>query len=126
MSFFTNLRADRLVTEIRPSNDPSGVATQKAIARLKDVGPGAIESVFAALPDADKNATLAFVEVLAGLVSPKSFPLFVRGLGAGSPRVVAGIAWALSSSRNYPPHLLLEALATAGVSKSALLEVIAA
>jgi HEAT repeat protein/tRNA A-37 threonylcarbamoyl transferase component Bud32 len=126
MSFFTNLRADRLITEIRSCTDPASPDTQKAIARLKDLGPGAIESIFAALPDADKNATLAFVEVLSGLVNPKSFPLFVRGLVEGSPRVVAGIAWALTSSRNYPPNLLIEALATPGVSKSALLEVIAA
>jgi eukaryotic-like serine/threonine-protein kinase len=126
MSFFTNLRADRLITEIRSCTDPTSAATQKAIGRLKDLGPGAIESVFAALPDADKNATLAFVEVLAGVVSQKSFPLFVRGLVEGSPRVVAGIAWALTTSRNYPPNLLIEALATPGISKSALLEVIAA
>jgi serine/threonine-protein kinase len=126
MSFFTNLRADRLITEIRSSTDPTSPDTQKAIARLKDLGAGAIDSVFAALPDADKNATLAFVEVLAGLVSQKSFPLFVRGLVEGSPRVVAGIAWALTTSRNYPPSLLIEALTTPGISKSALLEVIAA
>jgi serine/threonine-protein kinase len=126
MSFFTNLRADRLITEIRSSTDPSSPATQKAVAKLKDLGSGAIESVFAALPDADKNATVAFVEVLTGLVSQKTFPAYVRGLIEGSPRVIAGIAWALTSSRNYPPHLLLEALATPGVSKPAVLEVIAA
>jgi eukaryotic-like serine/threonine-protein kinase len=126
MSFFTNLRADRLVTEIRSSTDPTSPATQKAIARLKEVGPGAIESVFAALPDSDKGATMAFVDVLAGLVSQKTFPQFVRGLVEGSPRVISGITWALSASHNYPPHLLIEALATPGVSKPALLEVIAA
>src|SRR5881394_1690008 len=126
MSFFTNLRADRLVTEIRSSNDPTGAATQKAVARLKDVGPSAIESVLAALPDADKGSTMAFVEVLAGLVSQKTFPQFMRGLVEGSPRVVSGISWALTSSRNYPPHLLLEALAIPGISKPTVLEVIAA
>jgi eukaryotic-like serine/threonine-protein kinase len=126
MSFFTNLRADRLVTEIRSSNDPTGAAMQKAVARLKDVGPGAIEAVLAALPDADKGSTMAFVEVLAGLVSQKTFPLFMRGLVEGSPRVVSGISWALTSSRNYPPHLLLEALAIPGISKPTVLEVIAA
>jgi eukaryotic-like serine/threonine-protein kinase len=126
MSFFTNLRADRLVTEIRSSNDPTGAATQKAVARLKDVGPGAIEAVLAALPDADKGSTMAFVEVLAGLVSQKTFPLFMRGLVEGSPRVISGISWALTSSRNYPPHLLLEALAIPGISKPTVLEVIAA
>src|SRR6266478_3855216 len=126
MSFFTNLRADRLVTEIRSSTDAASPATQKAVARLKELGPGAIEAVFAVLPDADKNATLAFVEVLGALVSQKTFPQFVRGLIEGSPRVISGIAWALTSNRNYPPHLLLEALATPGVSKPAVLEVIAA
>jgi eukaryotic-like serine/threonine-protein kinase len=126
MSFFTNLRADRLITEIRSSTDAGSPATQKAIARLKDLGAGAIEPVFAALPDADKNATVAFVEVLGGLVSQKTFPQFVQGLIQGSPRVIAGISWALTGSRNYPPHLLLEALSTPGVSKSAVLEVIAA
>jgi eukaryotic-like serine/threonine-protein kinase len=126
MSFFTNIRADRLITEIRATTDPQSPATQKAVARLKDLGAGAIEPVFAALPDADKNATLAFVEVLGGVVSQKTFPQFVQGLIQGSPRVIAGISWALTGSRNYPPHLLLEALATPGVSKSAILEVIAA
>ena len=124
MRFFSNLRADRLITEIRSSNDPASPATQKAIARLKDVGPNAIEPVFAALPDADKSATLAFVEVLGGLVTPKTFPVFLRGLVQGSPRVVSGISWALTSSRNYPPLMLLDALATPGISKPALLEVI--
>ncbi|MBV8742250.1 MAG: HEAT repeat domain-containing protein [Sinobacteraceae bacterium] len=126
MSFFTNLRADRLITEIRSATDPASPALQKAVARLRDLGPGAIEPVFAALPDASKTATVAFVEVLAGLVSLKTFPQFVRGLIEGSARVIAGISWALTSNRNYPPHLLLEALATPGVSKSAVLEVIAA
>ena len=56
MSFFTNLRADRLVTEIRSSTDPSSPATQKAVARLKEVGSGAIEAIFAALKAHDGDA----------------------------------------------------------------------
>jgi eukaryotic-like serine/threonine-protein kinase len=126
MSFFTNLRADRLIMEIRSSPDAASPATQKAVAKLKEVGPGAIESIFAALPDSDKGATMALVEVLSALVNQKTFPQFVRGLIEGSPRVISGISWALTSSRDYPAHLLLDALNTPGVSKSALLEVIAA
>jgi eukaryotic-like serine/threonine-protein kinase len=126
MSFFTNLRADRLIMEIRSSPDPASPATQKAVAKLKEVGPGAIESIFGALPDADKGATLALVEVLGTLVNQKTFPQFIRGLIEGSPRVISGISWALTSNRNYPAHLLLDALNTQGVSKSALLDVIAA
>jgi HEAT repeat protein/tRNA A-37 threonylcarbamoyl transferase component Bud32 len=124
MSFFTNLRADRLITEIRSTTDPEGPVTQKSVARLRDLGAGAIEPVFAALPDASKEATVAFVEVLTGLVSQKTFPQFVRGLVEGSARVIKGISWALTSNRNYPPHLLIEALATPGIAKPAILDVI--
>ena len=126
MAFLTNLRADRLVTSLRSSTDPTHPDTQKAVARLKDLGAGAIAPVLAALPEADKNATVAFVDVLAALVSAKTFPQFAEGLVQGSPRVIAGIAWALTSSRNYPPHLLLDALSSPGIAKSALLEVISA
>jgi eukaryotic-like serine/threonine-protein kinase len=126
MGFFTNFRADRLVTEIRSSSNSASPATQRAVAKLKSLGAGAIEPIFGALPDADKNSTVGFVEALSGLVNQRTFPIFVRGLVEGSPRVVAGISWALTSSRNYPPHLLIDALATPGVSKPAVLEIIAA
>src|SRR5579862_5153824 len=125
MSFFTNLRADRLVTEIRSATDAASPARQKAVDRLKEMGPGAIEPIFAALPEADKNATQAFIEVLSTLVSHETFPLFVRGLIEGSPRVISGITHALANNRSYPHTMLLEALATPGISKPAILEVIA-
>ena len=126
MSFFSNLRAERLVTEIRSSSNPASPGTQKAVAKLKELGPTAIETVFGVLPEADKGSTVAFVDVLTALVSPKTFPIYVRGLVEGSARVIAGISWALSSSRNFPPNLLLDALATPGISKSAILDVISA
>ncbi|HEY4881770.1 MAG TPA: HEAT repeat domain-containing protein [Steroidobacteraceae bacterium] len=124
MSFFTTLRADRLIEQIKASTNLMGAETQKAIAKLKEAGPGAIEAVIAALPEADKHATVAFVDVLATLANAKSFPKYVQALVQGSPRSIAGVAWALTSSRGYPPHLLLEALATPGIAKSALLDVI--
>ncbi|HEX4024712.1 MAG TPA: HEAT repeat domain-containing protein [Steroidobacteraceae bacterium] len=124
MSFFTTLRADRLILQIRSSTNVMAPETQKAIAKLKEAGAGAIEAVIAALPEADKHATVAFVDVLAALASAKTFPLYIQALVQGSPRVIAGVAWALTSSRGYPPHLLLDVLATPGIAKSALLDVI--
>src|SRR5580698_9498104 len=126
MSFFTNLRADRLVTEIRSGTGPNDPAVLKAAAKLKDLGPGAIDAVLAALPEADKNTTVVLVEVLSGLISAKTFPRFLRGLVEGSPREIAGISWALTTSRNFPPHLLLEALSQPGVPRSSVLEIVAA
>jgi eukaryotic-like serine/threonine-protein kinase len=124
MGFITNLRSDRLITQIKTADKPLGEETLKAVAKLKGLGQGAIEPVIQALGDADKNATVALVDVLSSLVTNKSFPLFVEGLCNGGPRIAAGVAWALSSSRTYPPGLLLEALNAKGVSKSSLLEVI--
>jgi HEAT repeat protein/tRNA A-37 threonylcarbamoyl transferase component Bud32 len=126
MSFFTNLRADRLVTEIRSGTGPNDQAVLKAAAKLKDLGPGAIDAVLGALPEADKNTTVVMVDVLSALISAKTFPRFLQGLVEGSPRVIAGISWALTTSRNFPPNLLLDALAVPGVSKSAVLEIVAA
>jgi HEAT repeat protein/tRNA A-37 threonylcarbamoyl transferase component Bud32 len=124
MSFLANFRADRLIGQIKASTNILGTESQKAIAALKSLGPPAIEPVLAALPDADKHATVAFVDVLAAQANAKTFPTFVSALVEGSPRVIAGVAWALTSSRGYPPHLLLDALAKPGVSKSAVLEII--
>jgi HEAT repeat protein/tRNA A-37 threonylcarbamoyl transferase component Bud32 len=126
MSFFTNLRADRLVAEIRSGTGPNDPVVQKAAAKLKDLGPGAIDAVLGALPEADKNTTVVMVDVLSSLISAKTFPRFIQGLVEGSPRVIAGISWALTTSRNFPPNMLLEALAQPGVSKSAVLEIVAA
>jgi HEAT repeat protein/tRNA A-37 threonylcarbamoyl transferase component Bud32 len=124
MSFFSNFRADRLITQIKSSSNVLDPETQKAAAKLKELGPGVIESVLAALPDADKHATVALVDVLAALASTKTFPVFCDALVQGSPRVIAGVSWALTSSNGYPPNLLLQALAKPGISKSAVLEVI--
>jgi len=126
MSFFTNIRADRFITELKEATDVAAPQTQKAIAKLRELGPGAIEPVTAALADADKIATVAYIEVLTGLVNQKTFPKFIESMVTGSPRVVAGVAWALSSSRAYPATMLLEALNTDGIAKSALLDVITA
>ena len=126
MSFFSGLRADRLITQIVSTKDPQDPETQKAAARLKSLGGAAIEPLFAALADADKNATVVFVDILTSVVNAKTFSSFARGLVEGGPRVVAGISWALSSSRAYPPHLLLDALSLEGISKSALIDIIAA
>ncbi|HUN27986.1 MAG TPA: HEAT repeat domain-containing protein [Steroidobacteraceae bacterium] len=126
MSFLTNLRAERLITEIRSATAPADPGAQKAAVKLKELGPGAIEPILAALPEADKGATSLLVEVLAANASAKNLPQFLQGLVQGSPRVISGISSALTLSKGIPPQMLLDALALPGVAKSALLEVIAA
>jgi serine/threonine-protein kinase len=126
MGFFSNLRSDRLITQIKSTDKPLSEETMKSVAKLKSIGPGAIEPVILALADADKNATMALVDVLSHLISNKTFPQVIRGLKEGNSRIAQGIGWALSSSRNYAPQLLLEALNQKDTPKPPLLEAIQA
>ncbi len=110
MALFTNLRSDRLITQIKSTDKPLGEETLKSVAKLKSLGAGVIEPVIEALADADKNATVALVDVLSTLVTNKTFPQFLTGLCDGNARIAAGISWALTSSRTYSPSLLIDAL----------------
>ena len=104
MSFFTNIRADRFITELKEATDVAAPQTQKAIAKLRELGPGAIEPVTAALADADKIATVAYIEVLTGLVNQKTFPKFIESMVTGSPRVIAGRRLGPVQQPRLPAH----------------------
>jgi serine/threonine-protein kinase len=126
MSFFADLRAERLIEEIRGTGDPQHPNSQKALAKLAKIGPGAIPKVLEAVTSADKRETAAYVEILSQWADNKNFPLFVQGLEDGNPRAIAAVSWALSSSRNYNPALLFELLARPDAPKPAVLDIIAA
>jgi HEAT repeat protein/tRNA A-37 threonylcarbamoyl transferase component Bud32 len=126
MGLFGGYRADRLIAEVRESGDPTSAKAKAALTRLQGLGQNAIQPIVDALSTADKRETVAFVEALTPLVDNKSFPLFAKALAEENPRAVAGVAWALASSRAYSPGLLLDLLRNPSVAKPALLDVIAA
>jgi HEAT repeat protein/tRNA A-37 threonylcarbamoyl transferase component Bud32 len=125
MSFFANFRSDSLIEKIRTLGDPAHPEAQAAFAKLVKLGPSAIPKIVEALATADKNETLAYVDVLTRMVDNKTFAAMAEGLGDDNPRAVKAIAWALSSSRNYTPQLLLDLHAKEGVSKPAVIDIIA-
>jgi HEAT repeat protein len=126
MAIFGGYRADRLIAEVRESGDPTSAKAKTALTRLQSLGQNAIQPIVDALSTSDKRETIAFVEALTPLIDNRSFPLLARALAEENPRAVAGVAWALASSRNYSPGLLLELLQNPAVSKPAVLDVIAA
>src|SRR3984885_11674029 len=126
MSLFANYRADRLIAEVKSSGNSSGPVAQKALERLQAFGLSAIEPIVAALTTAEKKETLAYVEVLAKLIDAKTLPHLLKTMSDANGRAMSGIAWALSSSRNYPPSALLDALTKEEMPKPAILDVIAA
>ncbi len=126
MKFFDDLKADRLIEEIRSKGDVQHPEVQKSLGKLARLGAGAIPKILDALPAASKQETLAYVEILTQVLDQKTFPILVDALINGDARTNAAISWALSSSRNFPPNLLLDQLTRPGMPRPVILEVISA
>src|SRR5271156_1374653 len=126
MSLFANYRADRLIAEVKSSGNPDGPVAQKALEKLLALGPSAIDSIVVALTNSEKRETVAYVDVLSKLIDAKTLPQLFKTMAEANGRAMSGIAWALSSSKNYPANALLEALNKPDMPKQAILDVIAA
>jgi serine/threonine-protein kinase len=126
MTLFANYRADRLIAEVKSSGNPASPLAQKALEKLTSLGADAIDPIVDALATSEKKETTAYVEVLSKLIDSKTLPVLLKTMSEANGRAMSGIAWALSSSKNYPAHALLDALSKPGMPKQALLDVITA
>ena len=126
MSLFANYRADRLIAEVKSSGNPASPLALKALEKLIALGSDAIDPIVDALATSEKKETTAYVEVLSRLIDSKTLPILLKSMSEANGRAMSGIAWALSTSKNYPAHALLDALAKPGMPKQALLDVITA
>ena len=126
MSLFANYRADRLIAEVKSSGNPASPLALKALEKLIALGSDAIDPIVDALATSEKKETTAYVEVLSRLIDSKTLPILLKTMAEANGRAMSGIAWALSTSKNYPAHALLDALAKPGMPKQALLDVITA
>jgi len=124
MSFITNLRADRLIADIKAveaGEDPRGL-----LEKLARLGPAAIPRVIDALANADKQETAGFVAVLTALLDNKSFPTIAAGLADGNQRTVAALTAALANSQRYAPSMLLGLLDRPDMPKATVVGIMAA
>ena len=126
MSFFTNLRAERLIADIKAAGGADDDAARRSFEKLGQLGASAIPRIIDALANADKNETAGFVGVLASLLDNKTLPTVAAGLNDGNQRTVAALTWALSSARGYSPQLLLGLLDDKSIPKGPLVSAIAA
>ncbi len=124
MSFFTNLRADRLIADIKAAETGNG--HRDLLDKLAKLGPSAIPRVIDALANADKQETAGFVAVLASLLDNRTFPTVAAGLCEGNQRTVAGIASALSTSRTYSANLLYPLLDQPDMPRGTIVGILAA
>ena len=124
MSFITTFQADRLISQIAEQTDPKSPGAQKAFAKLGKLGAGAVPKILEALGSADKGQTAAYVDLLGKLANDKNLMMVVRGLADTDPRIVAGTALALSTSKAFNINRLAELLSEDEYSKSAIIEVL--
>jgi HEAT repeat protein/tRNA A-37 threonylcarbamoyl transferase component Bud32 len=126
MSLFANYRADRLIAEVKSSGNPASPPAQKALQKLVALGPSAIEPLVGALTTAERRETVAYAEALARLIEAKTLPQLFKTMAEANGRAMSGIALALSSSKSYPPGMLLDALSKPDLPKQIILDVIIA
>ena len=126
MSLFASYRADRLIAEVKSNGNPESPQAQQAVERLVALGPKSIDPIVSAMATAEKRETLLYVEALSRLIDVKTLPVLLRRMADANGRTLSGIAWALSSCRNYPPGALLDALAKPDMPKQAIIDVIGA
>ena len=119
MTLFANYRADRLIAEVKSSGNPGSPLALKALEKLIALGSDAIDPIVDALATSEKKETTAYVEVLSRLIDSKTLPVLLKTMSEANGRAMSGIAWALSTSKNYPAHALLDALAKPGMPKQA-------
>jgi serine/threonine-protein kinase len=124
MKFISAMRAERLMSQVLETGDIESPAAVKALDKLSTLGGSAVPPLLEALAHADKKQTVAYVDVLSQTLTDKTFPLYGEGLKEKNQRVVAGIAWALTSSGNYDPALLLALLKDPDTNKAAIIEVL--
>ena len=124
LKLFGSLKSERLIAQIKEASDPNSEETQKAASALRSIGPKAIPKIIDAMAHGDKSETVVYVEVLSALTNNKTLPMVVSGLSDGNPRAVSGVAWALSSSKQYDPNKLVDYLDDEEIAKAALMGVL--
>ena len=124
MKFLDDLKAERLIEEIRATGEMQSPKAQQALAKLAKLGISGIPKILETLPVAGKQETLAYVEILTQNLDQKSFSLLEEALTDNNPRTNAAVSWAMSSSRNFPISMIFDMLRKPAIPKPIVLDVL--
>jgi len=124
MKLFSTIKAEKNLSRLFEERDSQTAAAKKALNNLKGLGQGAIPIIIQGLSSADKAQTVGLVNVLADLVTERSFPMYAEGLASSDPRAAAGVCWALSNSTNYSTDRLVSLFGHEDVAVAVLSDII--
>jgi eukaryotic-like serine/threonine-protein kinase len=125
MSFLQKIKADRLISEVKASEEDP-VKFQKALQKLIQAGPGGIPGIFDAIGSASRQEWAGYIAVLTALLNKDSFPRIAEGLTNDHQRVVDSVVRVLSNGRNFPVELLYSLFDNPEVPKPALVSILSA
>lgn len=124
MSLLNSLKANKAISTLLESNNPSDPAVISAISKIKEIGHNAVPRLIDALLDSPRNKTIE--ALLLSLLDNKSLPEFVDGLTDTNRNLVASLARIMATSNSYDPNQLLHYLDDPDIPKNVLLQILIA
>ncbi|HKJ09748.1 MAG TPA: HEAT repeat domain-containing protein, partial [Gammaproteobacteria bacterium] len=107
MSLLDGFKASKAIAAIVAADGTSTPQSRHAVQAVKQVGPPAIPKLIAALAQTANPVTVE--TLLAGFLTPQTFPLYLEALAHQERPVVEGVARAMSQSNRFDPNRLLDA-----------------
>jgi len=126
VGLFDGMRVKRLVDIFLNAPSPTDSKARTALDQLKEIGKPAVPALIEGLGNADRDQSKAINSVLVKLLTNASLPEFSKGLQESYPRIVTQVASVLKTGQSYDANLLVDLFGEDGISKAALVDVLAA
>jgi len=126
VGLFDGMKVKRLVDIFIKSPSPTDSKARTALEQLKEIGKPAVYPLIEALGIADRDQAKFIKVTLVKLLTNSNLPEYTKGLAESFPRIVTEVASVLKTGQSYDPNLLVELFGEEGISKAALVDVLAA
>jgi HEAT repeat protein len=123
MGVLDSYKVNRTIEALLSTQEVPAAERRQALAQLAQLADRAVPRLIERLSDPQAPAEVA--ELLLGLLSDGTLPLFVGGLSSPDSRVASRVAEVLSRGSSYDPNRLLAFLQSPEVSKARIAEVLA-
>jgi HEAT repeat protein len=126
LKLFGSMKAEKLLGQLLDSAEGDPAQARRLVDAMTKVGAPAIPRLIAALEHTSKKETVLVVEVLSNILDHKTLGLFIKGLESSNPRIISGLAWAMSTSNRFDPNKLLPVLTKPDINKPGVIAILSA
>jgi serine/threonine-protein kinase len=126
VGLFDGMRVKRLVDIFIKSPSPTDSKARTALDQLKEIGKPAVPALIEGLNLADRDQAKFIKVVLVKILNNSTLSEYTKGLKESFPRIVSEVTSVLKTGQSYDPNLLIDVFGEEGISKAALIDVLAA